>query len=106
MLITTQNGILVNSQHVAFVALKRCSEERPTPTSSPQEEPRHRVILFLVGGDPIIAADNLSRGDAEFLRKNIAHHWVEGSALLDVAASLTRRNEGAYYAEEAKERVP
>lgn len=100
MLITTHNGILVNTRHVAFVALKKCSEEKPQILVS-GDTPRHKVILFLATGDPIVAADRLSRADAEFLRKDIAQNWAEGSALLDVATSLARRNEGAYYAEEA-----
>lgn len=102
MLITTHNGILVNTQYVAFVALKKCEQERPQILVS-SEEPRHKVVLFLIGGDPIVAADGLTREDAEFLRKDLAHHWAEGSALLDVATSLARRNEGAYYAEEAQQ---
>lgn len=100
MLITTQCGVLVNTRHVAFVALKKCSEERPQILAS-GDTPRHRVILFLAGGDPIVAAEGLTREDAEFLRKEIAQNWAEGSALLDVATSLARRNEGAYYAEAA-----
>ena len=100
MLITTHSGILVNSRHVAFVALKKCEEKSQILASG--EAPRHKVILFLTGGDPIVAADGLTRDDAEFLRKDIAHHWAEGSALLDVVSSLARRNEGAYYAEDAK----
>ena len=99
MLITTYNGILVNSQYVAFVALKKCVEKPQILVSG--DAPRHKVILFLTGGDPIVAADGLTRDDAEFLRKDIAQNWAEGSALLDVATSLARRNEGAYYAEEA-----
>ena len=51
----------------------------------------------------IVAADRLTRADAEFLRKEIAHHWAECTALLDVATSLARRREGAYYAEETTE---
>jgi hypothetical protein len=102
MLITTHSGILVNSLHVAFVALKKCTEEKPQVLAT-GDEPRHKVVLFLCGGDPIVAADRLTRGDAEFLRKDIAHHWSEGSALLDVATSLARRSEGAYYAEETSQ---
>lgn len=100
MLITTHSGVLVNANHIAFVALKKCGENKPQILAS-GEEPRHKVVLFLAGGDPIVAAEGLTRKDAEFLRKEIAHNWAEGSALLDVATSLARRNEGAYYAEEA-----
>jgi hypothetical protein len=97
MLITTHNGILVNARHVAFVALKKCSEEKVRHLESGRE-PLHRVVLFLAGGEPVVAADGLTREDAEFLRKDIAHHWAEGSTLLDVATSLARRRAGAYYA--------
>ncbi|MCX6378972.1 MAG: hypothetical protein NT023_05765 [Armatimonadetes bacterium] len=100
MLITTYNGVLVNANHVAFVALKKCGEERPQILAS-GEEPRHKVILFLAGGDPIVAADRLTRADAEFLRKEIAQNWAEGSALLDVATSLRERD-----AEETPQATP
>jgi hypothetical protein len=100
MLITTHNGILVNSRHVAFVALKKANGEKARPLESGRE-PLHRVLLFLAGGEPVVAADGLTREDAEFLRKEIAHHWAEGSALLDVNTSLGQRREGAYYAQEA-----
>jgi hypothetical protein len=102
MLITTHNGILVNTGHVAFVALKRHAAER-NEGPEPGSPPLHKVLLFLAGGEPIVAADRLTRADAEFLRKEIAHHWAECTALLDVATSLARRREGAYYAEEATE---
>lgn len=94
MLITTHNGVLVNAQYVAFVVLKPCGEKKPQILAS-SEEPRYKVTLFLTGGDHIIAADGLTREDAEFLRKDLAHHWAEGSALLDVATSLAQRNEEA-----------
>ena len=93
MLITTHNGILVNTSHIACVAIQRHVTDR------------NKVILFLAGGDPIVVADKLTRADAEFLRKEIAHHWVEGSALLDVATSLAYRKEGAYPAEKVKQKT-
>jgi len=102
MLITTYNGILVNTRHVAFVALKKANGEKVRPLESGRE-PLHRVLLFLAGGEPVVAADGLTREDAEFLRKEIAHHWAEGSALFDVATSLARRRAGAYYAEDTPE---
>ena len=104
MLITTHSGILVNARHVAFVAIRKC-EEKPQILAS-GEAPRPKVLLFLAGSETIVAADRLTRADAEFLRKDIAHHGAEGSALLDVATSLARRNEGAYYAEEATQSTP
>ena len=96
MLITTHSGILVNARHVAFVAIRKCEEKPPVPVCGKAQ--RYKVLLFLAGSETIVAADQLIRADAEFLRKDIAHHWAEGSALLDVATSLARRNEGAYYA--------
>ena len=102
MLITTYNGILVNTPHIACVAIKRHVTDRNNKLEMDSPS-RHKVILFLAGGDPIVVADRLTRADAEFLRKEIAHHWVEGSALLDVATSLAYRKEGAYPAEEVKQ---
>jgi hypothetical protein len=97
MLITTRGGILVNTRYVAYVALKKYTEERPAQTPA---EPHHKVLLFLAGGDVVVAADRLTRGTAEFLRKEIAHHWSQGCALLDVKTSLTAHQNGGYYAEE------
>ena len=90
MLITTSNGILVNSLHVAFVSIKNCAQENSQPITV-GEGNLHRVVLFLSCGSPIVAADRLSLADAEYLRKDIAHHWSEGSALLDVCTSVAMR---------------
>lgn len=92
MLITTQHGVLVNAAHIAFVALSRRGESRPQ-TPATREERSHKVVLFLAGGDSLVAADRLTYSDAESLRKEIAHRWSEGSALLDVATALERHNE-------------
>ncbi len=100
MLITTHNGILVNSQYVAFVAIKECKEKPQILASG--EAPRHKVILFLTGGDPIVAADLLTRDAAVILQMEIAHHWAEGSAQLDVPASLARKNDGDYNTEDGQ----
>ncbi len=100
MLITTHNGILVNSQYVALVAIKKC-EVKPQILAC-DEQSLHKVILFLTGGDPIVAADRLTRDAAEFLRKDIARHWTEGSTQLDVPASLARRNDDDENAEDGQ----
>lgn len=99
MLITTYHGILVNSQHVTFIALRRHNEENLISSASGIEA-TYRVVLFLVSGDAIIAAEGLTRPDAEFLRRDIGRLWSEGCASVDVATTLRQRHEGAYYAEE------
>lgn len=97
MLLTTQSGILVNLRHVTHVALR---QHEPEPMAPPSEEKRklHKVLLSLTTGDCVVAADRLERDTAVFLRKDIAHHWAEGSALFDVVASLEAHRNGAYYA--------
>ena len=99
MLITTYSGILINSRHIAFVGLRRNDAEKSAKLASPTE-PTYRVVLYLSGGDAIVACDGLTRADADFLRRDIGCLWSEGCPSADVATSLARRKEGAYYAEE------
>lgn len=99
MLITTHAGIVVNSDHIAYIALKRQEPEGGLFDTPGAENPPEgfKVLLFLAGGDSVVAATQVPEEAAQFLRRDIAHWWAEGNAALDVAHALQRHAEGAYY---------
>ena len=105
MLITTHTGILVNSDHVATITLKVTDTDASEAKASGTSSPCFKTHLGLCSGAYVVAAAGMTREAAEFLRKDIAHHWAEGSASFDVNASLRRHLEGAYFASEAEERA-
>lgn len=97
MLITTYAGLVVNSDYIAYVALKRCetTANRDEPTAPiPEAEALHKVLLCLSGGDHIVAATELSPSVAQQLRQEIAHCWGAGATTFDVNSALQRLCEG------------
>jgi hypothetical protein len=103
MLITTHTGLVVNSDHVAYIALKKHSIEDREAQASGDSTPRFKVLLYLAEGDAVVAAALLTQEAATFLRQDIANSWTDGSPSFDVNHSLRRHLEGAYFASEAEE---
>lgn len=105
MLITTWSGITVNSDFVRYVALKRqeSSELASEVSGLPNEADADgfKVLLCLEGEERVVLAAKLSRGAAEFLRKDLTHAWSEGHRTYAVEHALERHANGAYYASEA-----
>jgi hypothetical protein len=98
MLLTTQGGLIVSSQYIAFLALRR--EETP-PRQTDPDSLTYRVLLCLADreGNRIVAARGLSLAAARFVREDIAHHWAIESARWSAEEALARFRDGAYYAE-------
>ena len=93
MLITTYAGLVVNSDHIAYVALKRCEttlhqDELNAPI--PEADALHKVLLCLGGGEHIVAATELSPSRAQRLRQEIAQRWSAGDVTFDVNSALQR----------------
>lgn len=103
MLLTTHAGILVNSDHVAFIGLRRELPSPSEPDPEPGTEPTFRVLLAMADGNFLIAARTLSLPTARFVREDIAHHWETGKARWKAAESLKRHAEGAYFADAENE---
>jgi hypothetical protein len=101
MLLTTSTGIVVNMAQVITMSLQRI---KPEPTAITDEEKRngYQVLLTTVTGGFVVAARSQLRERVEFLRKDIAHHWAEGSRLYEVATGREHFRNDAYYAQEAR----
>lgn len=92
MLITTYAGLVVNSDHIMYIALKRCetaASDDLVPDSLPAAT-LHKVLLCLVGNTQVVAATELSYTTVQQLRREIAHRWAEGTAGFDVTEALKR----------------
>jgi hypothetical protein len=92
MLITTYVGLVVNSDHVAYITLKRCEivandETHPNPLSPAT---LHKVLLCLAGGDHVVAATELGLTTAQRLRQEMAQRWTEGAKAFNVTDALQR----------------
>ena len=105
MLITTHTGIVVNSDHVATITLKATETDAPEAKAPGTSSPCFKTHLGLCSGAYVVAAAGMTREAAEFLRKDIAHHWAEGCPVFEVTQSLRRHREGAYFASEGEERA-
>jgi hypothetical protein len=99
MLITTYAGLVVNTDHVACIVLRRHGNDL-------EAQQGYQVLLWLTHGNAIVAASGLSEQAARFLRKDIAFQWAEGAKTLDVHHSLARHTEGAYFALDAPQSAP
>ncbi len=100
MLLTTQAGILVSSDRIAYVALRH---EESSSSPLPGEAPRtFRVLLALdiSEGAFVVAARELSASQALFVREDIAQHWETGARRWKAKDSLARHAQGAYFAED------
>jgi hypothetical protein len=105
MLLTTHAGIVVNSDHITCIALRRelPGPSEPDPEPAPTggyPPPTFRVLLGTVNGNFIIAARSLSEAQARFVRKDIAHAWESGAPSWKASPSLKRFAEGAYFADD------
>lgn len=100
MLLTTHTGVVVPSDHITCIALRRELPSPSEPDPEPGAIPLFRVLLGIVTGDFFIAARFLSEADARFVREDIANAWAEGKPFWKASDSLKRRAEGAYFAEE------
>lgn len=100
MLITTHCGMVVNSDHVACIAMQKHLLLEGEPEGSATDGPRFKVLLCLANGMMIVAVRQLSETAARFLRIEIAKRWAEGCAELNVCETLHRHTEGAYYAQD------
>ena len=98
MLIITHTGLVVHTDHVAYIALKQHGTEELEAQASGDVMPRFKVLLCFANGESIVAASELTQEAAVFLRQDIAHQWAEGATSLDVRRSLERHQEGAYFA--------
>jgi hypothetical protein len=103
MLIVTHTGVVVSSDHIAYIALKK---QRPLMEGHQAEcesgsEPRFKVLLVLSNRDALVAADNLTDAAARFLRAQIMQTWTAGNPILEVIETLQQQAGGAYYAQEA-----
>jgi hypothetical protein len=103
MLITTHTGIVVNSNLVAYIPLKKHGKEAVETQISGDSAPRFKVRLCFADGDSVVAAALLVQEAAEFLWKDIAHSGAEGSPSFDVNTSLRRHLDGAYFASDGAE---
>jgi hypothetical protein len=100
MLITTHAGLVVNSDHVACIVLRRHGNH------DLEAQQGYQVLLWLAHGNAIVAASRLTEQAARFLRQDIAFQWAEGARALDVHHSLARHTEGAYFALDAPQSAP
>lgn len=102
MLITTYAGLVVNSDHIAYIALKRCEttahDELDAPTLPTGA--LHKVLLCLAGGEHVVAATELSLTTAQRLRQKMEQHWSKGTATFDVTDALQRLCAGLTKGEE------
>lgn len=91
MLLTTYAGLVVNSDHIAYLALKRCesaaSDEQNAPSATGTQ---HKVLLCLAGGEAVVAATDLAPDTAQRLRQEIAQQWTSGALTFDVTDALQR----------------
>lgn len=101
MLMTTDTGIVVNMAQVASVSLRQIEPE-PTAITEEEKGKRHQVLVTLITGDFVVAARDLSREAAEFLRKDSAHHGAEGSRLDAVETGREQFQNGADSAQDAQ----
>lgn len=104
MLLTTQSGVLVHSDRVAFVALRRETPSPSEPDPEPGTPPTFRVLLAITGvadGVFLVAAQNLPLLAARFVREDIAHHWEGGKGRWKAYECLRRLADGAYFASDA-----
>lgn len=103
MLITTYAGLVVNTDYVAYIALKRQGTEDSEASVAGETGARFKVLLCLANGDAIVAACGLAQDAARFLRQDLGHWWAEGNRAYDVNHALKRHQEGAYFALDATE---
>jgi len=92
MLITTYAGLVVNSDFVAYIAVKRCETAASDDLSSGSSRTGtlHKVLLYLAGGEHVVVAPELGLTTAQRLRQEIARRWAENACAFDAADALQR----------------
>ena len=90
MLITTYAGIVVNSDHVAYLTYRRHQEEPDAPSEAESKEKRFKLLLYLSNGDSVVAAVRLPEEEARSLRQTLTGRWAAGDRLVDVNVLLER----------------
>lgn len=106
MLLSTQAGIVVSSDHVAWIALRREVLSPSEPDPPPGTPPTYRVLLGMaaqVDGTYIVAARSLTQEEARFIREDITHTWAEGASRWSANESLQAHRDGAYFAADVHE---